>query len=356
LTDVNAAIRGVVRVESARTSGSGFFIDDSRIVTNHHVVGSSRAVELQMADGSIAAGRVVGVSSDLDLAIVESDISAPEVLSWANAATALSGSTAYGIGFPLGTSGSPVLTRGIVSRVATFDDGVRYVQTDAALNPGNSGGPLVDECGKVLGVITLKFAEGFSLAISASEARPEVARVMEAGPEAVPDQFVFGTAEEAVAYALSTLGGDAEYSGPCLGNKSVRTHCSHLMARTDDLLFFGAGMVGSSFPSGTAVVRELDAGYRLLGWDWVASFVGDVFVVFGVRDCLNVRTSPGLAGASLDCLPARSGLSLTGEAAWENGYVWVRSTSGFWLAARWLCAPGNCYIPHVGDSTHVFSE
>lgn len=358
LADVNAAIRGAVRIESAQTSGSGFFIEDSLIVTNQHVVGSSRQVELQMADGTAASGQVVGISSDLDLAIIETDATAPAILDWAAVTAALSGSTVFGIGFPLGTTGAPVLTRGIVSRVATYDDGVPYVQTDAALNPGNSGGPLVDDCGKVLGVITLKFAEGFSLAISSEIVRPEVERLAVESPEPPPllDPLVFSTPEEAIAFAWMELGSSTEYTGACEANVEIGSYCSMTPTGTGNHLLINVGKVQSGYFVGVVVLRIHRNGYKLVGWDPSSLYWLPDQQISGSGDCLNARATPGLAGQPIRCIPEGSSIATTGKADWADGLLWVETTDGEWLAARWLCAPIQCPNGRVTDTRWIFSE
>ncbi|MFN0148741.1 MAG: trypsin-like peptidase domain-containing protein [Dehalococcoidia bacterium] len=186
LDDVNSAAAGTVRVESESGVASGFVIPSGDIVTNRHVTAGAARVVLQLADGSAEAGDVISESATLDLALIRPANPRPGLgLRWADAGSIGPGMTVYGIGFPLGSSGRPSLSKGSVSRLLTLE-GVEFVQTDAALNPGNSGGPLVDECGRVVGVVTAKVsaAEGIALAINRAVAEPEVARLSTLPPRA----------------------------------------------------------------------------------------------------------------------------------------------------------------------------
>lgn len=181
LADVNAAAQSVVRLETRTAEGSGFIAADGLIATNAHVIEGATSVTVQLADGSHVYGSVTAVSQTLDLALVRVvGSSLPPVLQWRPTGTVDSGETAFAVGFPLGTTGPPVVNRGGISRVfVDGDTGETYVQTDAAVNPGNSGGPLLDDCGRVIGVVTLKTrnAEGLGYAQAAKDVEPEVGRL-----------------------------------------------------------------------------------------------------------------------------------------------------------------------------------
>ena len=177
LEDLNEALTAVVRIETGMGSGSGFFIAPGVIATNRHVVEGGAVVLVALADGTLLVGSVGAVSESRDLAIVLVPVSAGVVgLDWGNSQSLLVAEEVFAIGFPLGTFGPPVLTKGVVSRVYEAIDGVTYVQTDAALNPGNSGGPLLDRCGKVVGIVTFKVrdAEGLALAQAESSVLSEI--------------------------------------------------------------------------------------------------------------------------------------------------------------------------------------
>jgi hypothetical protein len=170
------------------TTGSGYLLSDSVIVTNRHVVeGSGGGVTVQFADGGRGSGTIAGLSDSMDVALVR--LSTPALalpLTWGNSEVLKSLDTVVAVGYPLGFTGPPSLAKGNVSRVFSSPTGVPLIQTDAAVNEGNSGGPLLNECGAVVGLITLKAlgAEGIGLAQAASKVRPEVERLGGATPSA----------------------------------------------------------------------------------------------------------------------------------------------------------------------------
>ena len=141
------------------SQGSGFVLDrDGHIVTNQHVVGSATRVSVHFADGTEAPATVVGADASTDLAVVKVEADAAELvpLELADSAAVRVGDDVVAIGSPFGLE--QTVTAGIVSAVGrelsapngfAIDDAI---QTDAAINSGNSGGPLLDLEGRVIGV------------------------------------------------------------------------------------------------------------------------------------------------------------------------------------------------------------
>jgi serine protease Do len=158
----------------SRTLGSGFIIDASGIiVTNRHVVEDGRDITVTLQDNTLLHATVMALASIADLAIikVESDHPLP-VTVFGDSDAVHVGDPVVAIGNPLGLGGS--VTAGIVSalnrdiRDTPYDD---YIQTDAAINHGNSGGPLVDAKGEVIGVNTAIYSptkDGGSIGIGFS--------------------------------------------------------------------------------------------------------------------------------------------------------------------------------------------
>src|SRR5215217_7153181 len=156
-----AASPSVVSVRTQTGSGTGFLVDnDGTIVTNAHVVGDSQQVQVRFDDkGELHNAQVLSVDTSTDLAALKVDGGAPDgvrPLQLADSDKVQVGDTAIAIGYPLGLDRTA--TAGIVSgleRQIQAPNGFsidKVIQTDAAVNPGNSGGPLLNANGQVIGV------------------------------------------------------------------------------------------------------------------------------------------------------------------------------------------------------------
>ena len=166
----------------AEGTGSGIIITgDGYIVTNHHVIEGATAVSVTLNTGSEYEAKVIGADSRTDLAVLK--ISPNEQLTVAelgDSSVVEVGERAVAIGNPLGMEFFGSTTQGIISaknRTITVDNKTMSVlQTDAAINEGNSGGALVNAYGKVIGINAVKISsstvEGMGFAIPISEAKP----------------------------------------------------------------------------------------------------------------------------------------------------------------------------------------
>jgi len=179
-TKIGDAIVGVGR---RRHLGTGVVIAPNTVLTNaHNVYGSQSTVTF--ADGSSALGDVVGVDTDGDLAVIAVDTGEVAPVSWGDEAPTL-GAPVIGLSNP-GGRGLRV-TIGYVSGVDRSFRGPRgrrisgSIEHTAPLLPGSSGGPIVDDAGRVLGVNTNRLGEGFYLAIAADEAMQERVKRLAAG-------------------------------------------------------------------------------------------------------------------------------------------------------------------------------
>ena len=163
-----AASRSVVLVGTTRGTGTAFYIGNGEWLTAGHVVDGVTGVSLK-SDIISTPAQVIGIDTGRDLAILRSDAVALDALPVIEASQSDAGLGVWVIGYPLGLAGTPTLTRGTLSRVFTTD-GIENVQTDASISPGNSGGPMTDDCGQVIGLVVSKLvansASGIGFALS----------------------------------------------------------------------------------------------------------------------------------------------------------------------------------------------
>jgi serine protease Do len=138
--------------------GSGFVVAPGWVATNEHVVRGASRIVVRFADGQTHPGTTGWADATEDLALVrvadlsDSNVYPAPMAGWSTLAP---GKDVYVLGAPLGLDWS--FSRGVVSALRPASvDGLPHIQIDAAVNPGNSGGPLIDACGRVVGVIRMK--------------------------------------------------------------------------------------------------------------------------------------------------------------------------------------------------------
>jgi S1-C subfamily serine protease len=162
-------------IESAPASGSGFLISsDGYLVTNHHVIDDAENIQVLFSDRRTLNAELKGADASTDIAVLKVYDNNFKALSFTDSDKLQAGQIAIAIGNPLGLQYS--VTAGVVSALGRtlrakngrlIDD---IIQTDAALNPGNSGGPLVNSSGNVIGVntATIPSAQGLCFAVSSN--------------------------------------------------------------------------------------------------------------------------------------------------------------------------------------------
>lgn len=166
------------RQSMGQATGTGMIINkDGYILTNAHVVQGAQDVKITLSNGKKANGRVVNSDTTYDVAVVKitDQIEIPAVVELGDSSSLQVGESVVAIGNPLGTDFFGSVTTGVVSALnrKIDTDKTSYVQTDAAINSGNSGGPLINSRGQVIGINTAKIKEsgveglGFAIPIDA---------------------------------------------------------------------------------------------------------------------------------------------------------------------------------------------
>jgi serine protease Do len=171
-----------------RSMGSGFIINaNGYIVTNNHVVDGATQLQVKLSDGREFAGKVIGRDAKTDLALLKIEATGLPVIPLGDSSALQVGEPVMAIGNPFGLE--QTVTTGIVSATGRsigagpYDD---FIQTDASVNPGNSGGPLINARGQVIGINTAIFSQsggsvGIGFAIPVSLAKSVVTQLADSG-------------------------------------------------------------------------------------------------------------------------------------------------------------------------------
>lgn len=180
----------VVNLQAGRGRGSGsgiLFTPDGFLLTNHHVVNGPKRVRVRLNDGRELGGRVVGADPWSDLAVVQAEGDHLPFARFGDSAQLRVGQLVVAIGSPYGFDST--VTAGVISALGRTLRSItghlvdNVIQTDAALNPGNSGGPLVDGRGQVIGINTavIRPAQGLCFAIPVNMAKHILPQLLQHG-------------------------------------------------------------------------------------------------------------------------------------------------------------------------------
>ena len=242
MTAVEQVGPAVVRIDVGRGGGSGvLFTPDGFVLTNSHVVDGRGPVRVTLPDGRTEAAQLIGSDSITDLAVLRIGGSK---LPWARLADSKHirvGQVAIAIGNPFGFDHS--VTSGVVSAVGRslrsrtgrmMED---IVQTDAALNPGNSGGPLVATTGEVIGIntATIMSAQGLCFAIASNTVRFVASRLMRDGR--IRRSFIgVGGQQTTVPRAMARAAGIATASGVVVASLDPQSPAAAAGFREGDVI------------------------------------------------------------------------------------------------------------------------
>ena len=180
---------GVYQVHAGRGIGTAFYIGNDEWLTAAHVVGSLTSVTLRRAGVSLNAS-VVGSNAGADLALLRATAGNVPALQFGKVSDIGPGHPVYSVGFPVYVTSQPSITSGVLSRVETHAELGPLLVTDAAVSPGNSGGPIVNRCGQVLGLVVSKVVgegvEGISYAVAEVSMRSRLAELRAGGTSNPP--------------------------------------------------------------------------------------------------------------------------------------------------------------------------
>ncbi|HEY0766416.1 MAG TPA: trypsin-like peptidase domain-containing protein [Steroidobacteraceae bacterium] len=216
-----------------RSLGSGVIVDESgHIVTNHHVIANADSIRIQLEDGRVADAHIVGRDPDTDLAVLKIDLTPLPVATFGRSDQLKVGDVVLAIGNPIGLSHT--VTHGIVSATSRQQLGIApledFIQTDAAINFGNSGGALIDSSGALIGINTAIVAknigvEGIGFAIPVNMVRGVLSDIIAHGrvirgwigivPEDLSDEQAhqWGLAQAGVLVENLYVGSPAQQAG-----------------------------------------------------------------------------------------------------------------------------------------------
>ncbi len=258
-----------------RSLGSGVIVDTAgHIVTNHHVIANADSVRVQLADGRVADARIVGRDPDTDLAVLKIDLTPLPVADFGRSDLLKVGDVVLAIGNPVGLS--QTVTHGIVSATSRQQLGIApledFIQTDAPINFGNSGGALIDSSGMLIGINTAIVAknigvEGIGFAIPVNMVRGVMdeiiahGRVIRGWIGIIPEDL---SQEQAEQLRLAQ-------SGVVIGNLYVGSPAQKAGLLPGDLLLMidgvaphsaqdALGRIAAHKPGSTTRVRALRAG------------------------------------------------------------------------------------------------
>jgi len=260
--------RGQGGVRRQSSLGSGFIIDSAGyVVTNNHVIEGADEIDVVLSDGAVLAAKLVGADEDVDLALLKVESRTPlTAVPWGNSDAAEVGQWVVAIGNPFGLGGT--VTAGVISArnrdisAGSYDD---FIQTDAAINKGNSGGPLFNLRGEVIGVNTAIISPGeaggsvgVGFSVPANFAKVVIGQLREFGQTrrgtmgltarsvdmAIAEAYGLSTPQGAIITSV-TPGGAAEAAGLRQGDLITALNNQQIKESRDLFRIMGVTQVGT---------------------------------------------------------------------------------------------------------------
>ena len=190
---IGSVVSITASAQSGKSSGTGIVLSaDGYLITNHHVIENAQVIAVQTSDDRQFQASIIGSDEASDLAVLKVEADDLQPAEFGDSGKLAVGDRVVAIGDPLGAQLRGTMTSGIVSAInrdlEVNDRTMTLIQTDAALNNGNSGGPLINCYGQVIGINTMKLrsyysttAEGLGFAIPMAVAKPILEELMENG-------------------------------------------------------------------------------------------------------------------------------------------------------------------------------
>jgi S1-C subfamily serine protease len=238
-----SVVQIAVLKSGVRGVGTGVVFDThGHVLTNWHVVSGATSIQVSFQSGEVLPASVFREDPAIDIAVVKVQQSNLRPALFGDSSKLSVGETVIAIGHALGLAGGPTVTRGVVSALdrtivgAEGEELTGLVQTDAAINEGNSGGPLVNNRGEVVGINTARISGGFGIgfAININAARETAARLIALGPPPPPGYL--GAFGSDITPALAVLIGLPVSSGFGVEQLDPRSPAALAGLRVDDII------------------------------------------------------------------------------------------------------------------------
>ncbi len=249
--------------------GSGVIVSrEGHVLTNDHVIEGMTEIEVQLADERTFPARLLGTDPSVDIAVLKIDAAKLEPLPIGNSDNVKVGQLVFAIGNPFGLS--ETVTAGIISarsRRAMRDSTVEYLQTDAAVNQGNSGGPLINLRGEIIGINTAIFARGedsgwlgISFAVPSNIARRALESVIKRGRIT---RSYLGVTMTNLSPELAAKYRAGSTAGAFVTDVVAGSPASRAGLRSDDIIRSFNGRVVKDIAALRSRLNEVDAGDRV---------------------------------------------------------------------------------------------